>query len=153
MKEKIKELIAVLEKRMQGIKTELNESGLEEYYTGVLAGQVDIINSMLDALSKLLSFESISKGVDLIKAERIRQIEFFVFDKEHDKKYTDQSLALTACHYALPNEIHSFLNLWPRSWNRDWNKKGSNRLRDLEKAGALIAAEIDRLIEKEKEYD
>ena len=35
--------------------------------------------------------------------------------------------------------------LWP--WNESWWKPTpDNRIRDLEKAGALIAAEIDRLL-------
>ena len=33
-------------------------------------------------------------------------------------------------------------------WDYEWAKQGGDRIRNLEKAGALIAAEIDRLQRK-----
>ena len=52
-----------------------------------------------------------------------------------------------------------FVDPWPRSWVEDWDKRlptrdprdvSDERIRELEKAGALIAAEIDRLLRKRK---
>jgi len=87
-------------------------------------------------------------GIERITAERKRQIEIHKWGKEHDMQHADESLALAACHYALP-PIHyaEVFNFWPQSWDNDYDNRGlSTRIRDLEKAGALIAAEIDRLL-------
>lgn len=48
-----------------------------------------------------------------------------------------------------PQERHNFITgmYWPRRWSPDWYKP-TNAIRDLVKAGALIAAEIDRLQRK-----
>jgi hypothetical protein len=87
-------------------------------------------------------------GIEIIAEERKRQIEVKNWTPEHDAEHTDESLAMAACHYALPNHLDSpLVNLWPKSWDVHWCKKGqSTRIRDLAKAGALIAAEIDRLL-------
>ena len=87
-------------------------------------------------------------GVERIAAERKRQIEIECYDPEHDNQHDDESLALAACYYALPKFYHNnLINLWPNSWDICYANKGNkDRIRDLEKAGALIAAEIDRLI-------
>jgi hypothetical protein len=39
-------------------------------------------------------------------------------------------------------------NDWPKEWNVDWWKPSDDPIRNLVKAGALIAAEIDRLQRK-----
>lgn len=101
-------------------------------------------------------------GVELIAEERQRQIEKEGWTPEHDDEHDDGQLALAAMHYAAPDDrsgsrvsyVVECLNLddevlwcdalWP--WGLRWDKKGrSTRIRDLVKAGALIAAEIDRL--------
>lgn len=89
-------------------------------------------------------------GIELITDERNRQIK--EWNNNHDSQHTDQSLALAACYFALPDIYDSpLVSLWPESWSVVWAKKGDrDRMRDLEKAGALIAAEIDRLNEAEK---
>lgn len=86
-------------------------------------------------------------GVERITAERLRQIGVKRFHVEDDvEKYPNGELALAAVCYALPPEHrkNTRYRLWP--WHRDWWKPNqNNRIRELEKAGALIAAEIDRL--------
>ncbi len=94
-------------------------------------------------------------GVELIKEERQRQIEVEGWTPEHDDKHTEGSLSDAAAVYAaLPTNIyfhdkqyvdqHRFIELWP--WDKDWLKPTpDDRVRELVKAGALIAAEIDRL--------
>lgn len=94
-------------------------------------------------------------GVELIAAERQRQVEEEGFTAEQDQAYDNQELALAAASYALPlgarevqwageAGIDCHPRLWP--WAARWYKPSPNdRVRELVKAGALIAAEIDRL--------
>jgi hypothetical protein len=97
-------------------------------------------------------------GVDRIRAERRRQIEDKGYDAERDNRYMGNELALAAATFALPkDDTAKFIvgpedgppldlveYLWPEDW--DWvhfNTRGA-RVIELAKAGALIAAEIDR---------
>lgn len=97
-------------------------------------------------------------GTELIREERVRQIEAEGFNHEHDSQHTDGSLVAAAICYATvnPKMEKRFNPIWadvlyivPRQWPHSWSPKWwnpSDRIRDLQKAGALIAAEIDRLI-------
>lgn len=102
-------------------------------------------------------------GADEIAAERRRQIESEGWTPEHDDAYTDGALAVAAALYAFQastDATHSHgvalarrgscLPQWP--WAADWWKPTTRR-RDLVKAGALIAAEIDRLDRMEGQND
>lgn len=86
-----------------------------------------------------------SRGIADIAGERQRQVSAEGWTPEHDDEHTDNELALAAlCYvyagiYAPGNFAHQY---WP--WDRCWWKPADNR-RNLVKAGALIAAEIDRL--------
>jgi hypothetical protein len=88
-------------------------------------------------------------GVKLIAEERQRQIEVEGFDEEHDAKICQNGvLAAAACYYAWPNinNINQGL-LFPIEWGMVWAKReNKSRLQQLVVAGALIAAEIDRLL-------
>ena len=94
-------------------------------------------------------FQKIESGVDLINAERERQIKEEGWSMEHDDiANNDEQLAQAAALYALPECFreyeYSVNNLWP--WDKKWWKPTpDDRIRELAKAGALIAAEIDRL--------
>jgi hypothetical protein len=90
-------------------------------------------------------------GIELIAEERNRQIEMEGFTTSHDEKETNGQLAIAAANYALPHEERQLDNTfvgvplnwpWEKSW---WKPTPENRIRELQKAGALIAAEIDRL--------
>jgi hypothetical protein len=95
-------------------------------------------------------------GADRIARERGRQIEVEGWSAERDDAYIKGELAQAAYCYALPTEIRRIgdmdfpLDLWPEGWDRSWWKPGDGsvmgRVRELEKAGALLAAEIDRLL-------
>lgn len=96
-------------------------------------------------------FERVA-GADLIAAERRRQVEQEGWTPEHDAQHGGESLAIAACCYALPPQMRKWRTtgvgpiptLWP--WNPGyWKPKPDDRVRELVKAGALIAAEIDRL--------
>lgn len=93
------------------------------------------------------------EGLELIAAERKRQVEKEGWTAEHDDKHVGEELALAAAAYAIPEkdrdyEIGDHLNdrpyPWPTEWWTWWKPCPDNRIRELVKAGALIAAEIDR---------
>lgn len=97
-------------------------------------------------------------GLFLIAQERQRQIHKEGFDAEHDDHHTDMSMAMAAAWYAAPCEIYRFAyptdsisdreleEAWPTSWDESWDKKElHDRIKQLQIAGALIAAEIERL--------
>jgi hypothetical protein len=104
-------------------------------------------------------------GVERIAAERKRQIDKEGWDAAHDDDHIDGSLLDAAIGYAAaPSDLYRqtegasgrgsllFETVWPRRWNAEWDKRemrdptDAQRIRMLEKAGALIAAEIDRLL-------
>ncbi len=82
-------------------------------------------------------------GVALIATERSRQLTQEGWTIEHDDEHAGGELALAAASYASGEKLPS----WP--WGDNWWKPSrANRIRELQKAGALIAAEIDRLLRK-----
>lgn len=90
-------------------------------------------------------------GVEIIAAERKRQIEVEGMDSKNDDKYKYNELVRGALSYATPanqRELFSSVcpipTIWP--WSSSWWKPTPNdRIKELAKAGALLAAEIDRL--------
>jgi len=92
-------------------------------------------------------------GVELIVAERERQISGEGWTPAHDDEHSRGEMAWAAVCYAAPGSVYSvyrrprgfvFVDPWP--WAEEWDKRDKdNRVRHLAKAGALIAAEIDRL--------
>lgn len=85
-------------------------------------------------------------GVSLIAAERKRQVEAEGWTPEHDDEHDTSELAQAAAVYAAPHPRNRIMDLWP--WHYTWWKPGPTRERELVKAGALIAAELDRLQRK-----
>jgi hypothetical protein len=84
-------------------------------------------------------------GVELIAEERDRQIKKEGWDEGHDDMHKRKELARAARAYALPGlkaSTEAGID-WP--WHDDWWKPSNDPVRNLVKAGALIAAEIDRL--------
>ena len=86
----------------------------------------------------------VSAGVELIAHERQRHIDEEGYSAEHDSEYAHGELALAAACYALGDQTYNFSVLWPWT-DGDWKPEPRNRIHELVKAGALIAAEIDRL--------
>lgn len=92
-------------------------------------------------------------GTELIAAERKRQVEVEGWTPEHDAEHASDQLVMAAMCYADEARFHPEKLLaigysetphgWP--WARVWWKPASP-IRMLVKAGALIAAEIDRRI-------
>ncbi len=105
-------------------------------------------------------------GVEMIAAERERQISKEGWDASRDDDYIFDDLAVAASCYAQPDYKRVYWELdgisqspkdWP--WEDSWWKPSKDatadgRLRELAKAGALIAAEIDRIMRcKEASHD
>lgn len=45
------------------------------------------------------------------------------------------------------------LDIWPSNWDTNWFKANDDKIKNLSKAGALIAAEIDRLLQTSDNVD
>lgn len=102
-------------------------------------------------------------GAELIAEERKRQITKEGFDENHDHYHAKGDLAMAAACYACnagtmvrhatPELMDDYAKnssqgyRWP--WAEKWWKP-KDPVRDLVRAGALIAAEIDRLNRQKK---
>ena len=93
-------------------------------------------------------------GVETIAAERQRQIDVEGWTPEHDDQHDRGELAAAAeCYAALASDQENDI---PRSsevplqfpFAPEWWKPSNNPERNLAKAGALVAAELDRLRRK-----
>lgn len=87
-------------------------------------------------------------GAELIAAERDRQMDSEGWSSEHDDAHVNDEIAMAASCYALPNRHRRLIADVPAGWpwSTDfWKPSTDDRVRELVKAGALIAAEIDRL--------
>jgi len=104
-------------------------------------------------------------GAELIALERDRQIHELGYTIEHDADHDEADLAFAAAVYAAPTTISllriqeqathpehgaggrvEWVEPWPIGWHRaERSANVEERIRELAKAGALIAAEIDRL--------
>lgn len=95
-----------------------------------------------------------SSGAALIAAERRRQIEAEGYTTEWDLALPVDVLARAGACYAMPSEyrlIDPRTDL-PFAWpfgDRAWKPSDGDRIRELVKAGALIAAELDHLLVKD----
>ena len=96
----------------------------------------------------------VKSGIELIRLERARQIIEEGFTSEHDDKHkSGELLSAAQCYLWTDRQRRAEIDydsmtqldaVWP--WDREWWKPTPrDRIRELTKAGALIAAEIDRL--------
>ena len=99
----------------------------------------------------------------MIAAERQRQIDVERWTPEHDDEHDrgEMSGAAQAYAFAARCQVVAVANGeqpmtgeylyarvpmgWPVAWDESWWKPSDDPVRNLVKAGALIAAEIDRL--------
>lgn len=95
-------------------------------------------------------------GIELIAAERQRQVEVERWTNDHDAaEHSRGELAIAGACYAMPHSKRKYKKKWkamcevkPKKWpwhSMWWKPTPDDRVRELVKAGALIAAEIDRL--------
>lgn len=92
------------------------------------------------------------EGAELIADERRRQIDAEGWTPEHDDAHKHGELVEAAECYsyaARTGTLHPPRG-WP--WEPSWWKPTGNPVRDLVKAGALIAAEIDRLQREQQRH-
>lgn len=99
------------------------------------------------------SLDADLSGVEIIAMERARQVYQKGYTAAHDDDHENGELAKAAIAYAIPNRnAAESVYWWP--WSNPspvvnhnvHNPRGrQSRVRELAKAGALIAAEIDRL--------
>jgi hypothetical protein len=116
----------------------------------------DIESTRSDHLGNAIKYMEVEMpsrtGTQLIAEERQRLIESEGWTAEHDDTHTDCSLVRAAICYAQislgqsSSALESSIPVaWPSSWRFSWWKPSGDRIRNLARAGALIAAEIDRL--------
>lgn len=109
----------------------------------------------------MTSSEVRERILQLFDAERRRQILEEKFDEHADDLYKNGDLALAAASYLLPPEHrpipqHTSKGVavkppkvppigwpWAAKW---WKPTPEDRLRELVKAGALLVAEVERLV-------
>jgi hypothetical protein len=113
----------------------------------------DIIRRKMDELGV-----PSSRGAALIFKERLRQITEEGFTPERDAAYVNGELARAGAAFAQiatevplhPDYLHKvpywLADLWP--WDNTWWKPSNDPVRNLVKAGALIAAELDRALDQ-----
>ncbi len=118
--------------------------------------EIEDLRARLEAAERAL--EAIPPGVAAILSERIRQRLQEGWTPEHDDEHDEGELALAAAAYtiaATPEDalgdsdylVSTIEELWP--WADEWWKPSTPK-RSLEKAGALIAAEWERLDRAER---
>ena len=82
-------------------------------------------------------------GIELIAEERQEQIEKHGFDIKNDQDYSQNELIKAALFAINPDQFE-----WPYYWGEEFRHKIKSKPNSVERlkiAGALIAAEIDRL--------
>lgn len=102
---------------------------------------------------------TMKNAIELIADERKRQIEKEGWTPEHDAEHIEGELANAAATYAMAPDVRDTLTAlipeceienvpptWP--WDKHWWKPSpDDRIKELVKAGALIVAEIERLLQ------
>lgn len=92
-------------------------------------------------------------GIEIIAEERTRQINEEGYSAAHDSWHSPEELALAAVCYAFSEHLVPIgtnrMDNWP--WDPiTFKPTPDNRIRELAKAGALIAAAIDRRLQDEE---
>lgn len=142
---------------------------LEGLYLENLFLSSSTVSDMISVIEKAILQKQISfkienhhslSGAEMITTERNRQISEEGYDNEYDSQYNQEELSFAAICYTMPKRFRpdgeDALQLMGWPWGDKYWKPGnytgigdplykSERIRELTKAGALIAAEIDRL--------
>ena len=87
-------------------------------------------------------------GVELIKKEREKQITKYGYDAKHDLGYKDNQLVYAALSYlacSIDGKDGQYFTNWPFDVKYF---KNEGKMDCLKKAGAFIAAELDRMQEE-----
>lgn len=142
-----------------------------QYHSFPIEKTAEVVRAMEDVYEHAVADDMevlASPGVERIARERRRQQAKEGWDVHHDDKHVESELSRAAACYAVTGtgavavdqagDIDEEFNVknWAWPWKHAWWKPSEDRIRNLEKAGALIAAEIDRLLrcrEKEEEEE
>lgn len=98
-------------------------------------------------------------GIELIAEERARQVSIEGWTPEHDDTHMRGELAAAGACYATMAQLIE-IGKWDFEecseiakrrwqWGDEWWKPARSAKRNLEKAGALLAAELDRILREE----
>ncbi|KAA0017133.1 hypothetical protein F0A16_14100 [Salinicola corii] len=94
----------------------------------------------------LLAQEETGEALAAVARERRRQVDAEGWTAEHDDTHVTGEIAKAAACYALPQDMprrdRHVMTLWP--WDGAWWNPTTD-LRNLEKAGALTLAEMERI--------
>lgn len=135
------------------IKT-INEQGDQNLAQMIERWEASFRERALDRVNESSGAAFSSVGCCLIQAERKRQVEEEGFEQRHDDRYQHGELIDAALSYVIAslNAGHPAMQRSPKEWPWDekWWKPSPSRKSNLKKAGALIAAEIDRIDRIEK---
>lgn len=109
------------------------------------------------AAHEALGEDETMNGTTLISIERSRHASKG-FDAAHDRTHSNSDMAKAAMCY-IDEAIYDLHNRdgcdvpcdWP--WEARWWKPSGGKIRNLVKAGALIAAEIDRLLAEQEDEE
>lgn len=142
---------------VQEILLALNKAWHDDYSSRMVAEGLSFALLASDWLAKHdaeVGAKALEGGAGLIVVERRRQVLDERYLVGQDDKHTEDQLALAAVSYALPDRLRAHRmtafagRLCPLFWPwvpRYWKPTSGDRTRELVKAGALIAAEIDRI--------
>jgi hypothetical protein len=125
------------------------------YFSGSMKNELVSRLVMYEELEENPPKKKTTFGLELISKERQRQIDEKGCTAEHDDQWVKGELSDAAACYALSKKdreldvlvcdsVQYLLpRLWP--WLCEFKPTPKTRIRELAKAGALIAAEIDRI--------
>lgn len=101
-------------------------------------------------LHERLTSVNATTGAYMIAVERERQIKDEGYNEEHDQAHAPMTLAMAAVSYILCNDVKkrkiAKTTYWP--WEDKYYKPRDMK-RNLIRAGALVAAAIDRLLDED----
>lgn len=126
-----------------GCASPAEQQAVDKYLTSTPEENVSELAADIESRHKPLP------GWAVIHRERVRQQISEGYTQEGDDRQTAGQLAMAASCYATPTTLRDYPlpSLWP--WSGMVWKPSQDRIRELAKAGALIAAEIDRLTRAE----
>lgn len=153
MKDKVQLIRQEIERRIKNLEFSLENNCVEKYSKLDILGNITTLESLLQFIDPLTK----KTGVELIADERQRQIEKEGWTLAHDFfECPYGQLVGAAISYALTEEERKNLchlaktdEDVPPTWPFEkayWKPCPDDRIKELVKAGALIAAEIDRLL-------
>lgn len=153
MKDKVQLIRQEIERRIKNLEFSLENNCVEKHSKLDILGNITTLESLLQFIDPLTE----KTGVELIADERQRQIEKEGWTLAHDFfECPCGQLVAAAISYALTEEERKKLRHLaktdedvPPTWPFEkayWKPCPDDRIKELVKAGALIAAEIDRLL-------